>query len=68
MEFAPADDQRVCMAAQYVLLCRRSCFLEMAASEGSTLQAFVCGLAAGTIAKMGTHPLDVAKKRFQVDS
>ena len=27
---------------------------------------FLCGLAAGTIAKLGTHPLDVAKKRFQV--
>ena len=26
----------------------------------------MCGLAAGTIAKLGTHPLDVAKKRFQV--
>lgn len=29
-------------------------------------QTFVCGLAAGTLAKIGTHPLDVAKKRFQV--
>ena len=27
---------------------------------------FCCGLAAGALAKMGTHPLDVAKKRFQV--
>ncbi|KAK9817908.1 hypothetical protein WJX72_004133 [[Myrmecia] bisecta] len=27
---------------------------------------FLCGLAAGTIAKLGTHPLDVCKKRFQV--
>ena len=26
---------------------------------------FFCGLAAGALAKMGTHPLDVAKKRFQ---
>lgn len=32
----------------------------------SSLQAFVCGLAAGMLAKLGTHPLDVAKKRFQV--
>lgn len=31
-----------------------------------SLQAFFCGLAAGTLAKLGTHPLDVAKKRFQV--
>lgn len=30
------------------------------------LQSFVCGLAAGTLAKLGTHPLDVVKKRFQV--
>jgi len=32
----------------------------------SSMQAFVCGLAAGMLAKLGTHPLDVAKKRFQV--
>ena len=32
----------------------------------SVLQHFVCGLAAGTVAKLGTHPLDVAKKRLQV--
>ena len=37
------------------------------ADEPSTsVQAFVCGLAAGMLAKLGTHPLDVAKKRFQV--
>ena len=29
-------------------------------------ERFFCGLAAGMIAKLGTHPLDVAKKRFQV--
>ena len=27
---------------------------------------FVCGLLAGTVAKLATHPLDVAKKRYQV--
>lgn len=27
---------------------------------------FICGLATGTVAKLGTHPLDVCKKRFQV--
>lgn len=32
----------------------------------SALQSFTCGLAAGTLAKLGTHPLDVVKKRFQV--
>lgn len=32
----------------------------------SSMQAFVCGMAAGMLAKLGTHPLDVAKKRFQV--
>ncbi|KAF8064540.1 thiamine diphosphate carrier 2 [Scenedesmus sp. PABB004] len=30
------------------------------------LQAFACGLAAGLLAKLGSHPLDVAKKRYQV--
>ena len=29
-------------------------------------QQFLCGLAAGTLAKLSTHPLDVCKKRFQV--
>ena len=32
----------------------------------TTVKHFFCGLAAGTLAKLGTHPLDVAKKRFQV--
>ena len=27
---------------------------------------FLCGLFAGILAKLGTHPMDVAKKRFQV--
>ena len=31
-------------------------------------ERFFCGLAAGMMAKLGTHPLDVAKKRFQVGS
>ncbi len=35
-------------------------------SSASSLQHFMCGLAAGTLAKLATHPLDVAKKRFQV--
>jgi len=30
------------------------------------LQPFVCGLLAGTLAKLGTHPLDVVKKRYQI--
>ena len=29
---------------------------------------FACGLIAGMTAKLATHPLDVAKKRFQVCS
>nr|GME01177.1 mitochondrial thiamine diphosphate carrier 2-like [Ipomoea batatas] len=33
----------------------------------SSLQLFFCGLAAGTTAKAVCHPLDVVKKRFQVD-
>eukprot|EP00884_Botryococcus_braunii_P003139 jgi/Botrbrau1/12826/Bobra.20_1s0016.1 len=27
---------------------------------------FICGFASGTLAKLCTHPLDVAKKRFQI--
>ena len=32
----------------------------------SSFQLFVCGLGAGTSAKLVCHPLDVVKKRFQV--
>ncbi|KAG2424069.1 hypothetical protein HYH02_015248 [Chlamydomonas schloesseri] len=34
--------------------------------QSSRLQAFACGLVAGLVAKLVTHPLDVAKKRYQV--
>ncbi|GFR40456.1 hypothetical protein Agub_g1014 [Astrephomene gubernaculifera] len=34
--------------------------------QHSRLQAFTCGLLAGLLAKLATHPLDVAKKRYQV--
>ncbi|KAF6251378.1 mitochondrial substrate carrier [Scenedesmus sp. NREL 46B-D3] len=34
--------------------------------EDRKLQSFLCGLSAGLIAKLGSHPLDVAKKRYQV--
>ncbi|KAG2436648.1 hypothetical protein HXX76_006176 [Chlamydomonas incerta] len=34
--------------------------------QTSRLQAFACGLVAGLVAKLVTHPLDVAKKRYQV--
>lgn len=34
--------------------------------KAGSLQHFLCGLMAGTLAKLGTHPLDVCKKRFQV--
>lgn len=34
--------------------------------EDHKLKSFTCGLAAGLIAKLGSHPLDVAKKRYQV--
>lgn len=37
-----------------------------AAPQPTSWQQFVCGLAAGTLAKLATHPLDVVKKRFQV--
>lgn len=33
----------------------------------TSFQLFLCGLAAGTCAKLVCHPLDVVKKRFQVD-
>ncbi|XP_043708415.1 mitochondrial thiamine diphosphate carrier 2-like [Telopea speciosissima] len=33
----------------------------------SSFQLFVCGLAAGTCAKAVCHPLDVVKKRFQIE-
>ncbi|EFJ40054.1 mitochondrial substrate carrier [Volvox carteri f. nagariensis] len=34
--------------------------------DSSRVQAFACGLLAGLFAKLATHPLDVAKKRYQV--
>jgi len=34
--------------------------------DDKKVQAFTCGLAAGLLAKLGSHPLDVAKKRYQV--
>ncbi|XVE82129.1 hypothetical protein DITRI_Ditri15bG0122100 [Diplodiscus trichospermus] len=33
----------------------------------SSFQLFICGLAAGTCAKLACHPLDVVKKRFQIE-
>ncbi|OAY55983.1 mitochondrial thiamine diphosphate carrier 2 isoform X1 [Manihot esculenta] len=33
----------------------------------SSFQLFVCGLAAGACAKLVCHPLDVVKKRFQIE-
>lgn len=33
----------------------------------TSFQLFVCGLAAGTCAKLVCHPLDVVKKRFQIE-
>ncbi|KAM7485102.1 hypothetical protein LguiA_001111 [Lonicera macranthoides] len=33
----------------------------------SSFQLFLCGLAAGTCAKAVCHPLDVVKKRFQIE-
>eukprot|EP00798_Chlamydomonas_sp_ICE-L_P008234 gene8234-1500_t len=37
-----------------------------ASHSDSKLSFFVCGLMAGMCSKFATHPLDVAKKRFQV--
>ncbi|KAG2398457.1 Mitochondrial thiamine diphosphate carrier 2 [Vigna angularis] len=33
----------------------------------SSFQLFLCGVSAGTCAKLATHPLDVVKKRFQIE-
>ncbi|KAG7626081.1 Mitochondrial substrate/solute carrier [Arabidopsis thaliana x Arabidopsis arenosa] len=33
----------------------------------SSFQLFLCGLASGTVSKLVCHPLDVVKKRFQVE-
>ncbi|PIA65575.1 hypothetical protein AQUCO_00100816v1 [Aquilegia coerulea] len=35
--------------------------------SASSFQLFLCGLAAGTFAKAVCHPLDVVKKRFQIE-
>ncbi|KIZ04995.1 thiamine pyrophosphate carrier [Monoraphidium neglectum] len=37
-----------------------------AAPPPDKVQAFTCGLLAGLVAKLTSHPLDVAKKRYQV--
>lgn len=37
-----------------------------AKSQETRLQHFACGLLAGLVAKLVSHPLDVAKKRYQV--
>ncbi|CAI5529243.1 unnamed protein product [Closterium sp. Naga37s-1] len=39
----------------------------LSAGHLSAWQQFMCGLAAGTLAKVACHPLDVVKKRFQVE-
>ncbi|CAI5476296.1 unnamed protein product [Closterium sp. Yama58-4] len=39
----------------------------LSAGQLSAWQQFMCGLAAGTLAKVACHPLDVVKKRFQVE-
>ncbi|KAJ8766402.1 hypothetical protein K2173_022461 [Erythroxylum novogranatense] len=36
-------------------------------TELSSFEYFVCGFAAGTCAKLVCHPLDVVKKRFQIE-
>ncbi|XP_054821970.1 mitochondrial thiamine diphosphate carrier 2-like isoform X2 [Prosopis cineraria] len=43
-------------------------YSETASEDGlSSFQLFLCGLAAGTCAKLVCHPLDVVKKRFQIE-
>ncbi|XP_059632718.1 mitochondrial thiamine diphosphate carrier 2 [Cornus florida] len=45
----------------------RSSNINVADNTLSSFQLFLCGLAAGTCAKAVCHPLDVVKKRFQVE-
>ncbi|KAH6769718.1 Mitochondrial substrate carrier family protein [Perilla frutescens var. hirtella] len=45
----------------------RSAYAIEADDAPSSFQLFLCGLAAGTCAKAVCHPLDVVKKRFQVE-
>ncbi|KAA8527466.1 hypothetical protein F0562_034819 [Nyssa sinensis] len=45
----------------------RSSNASMANDAPSSFQLFLCGLAAGTCAKAVCHPLDVVKKRFQIE-
>ncbi|XP_004508276.1 mitochondrial thiamine diphosphate carrier 2-like [Cicer arietinum] len=42
-------------------------FNTTAEDSPSSFQLFLCGLAAGTCAKLVCHPLDVVKKRFQIE-
>ncbi|KAL2339046.1 hypothetical protein Fmac_013492 [Flemingia macrophylla] len=47
---------------------RRYSYSKIAAADNlSSFQLFLCGLAAGTCAKLVCHPLDVVKKRFQIE-
>lgn len=39
---------------------------ESALQHNTRAQHFTAGLAAGLFAKLSTHPLDVAKKRYQI--
>lgn len=39
---------------------------EKAVPHSTRFQNFTCGLVAGIVSKLLTHPLDVAKKRYQV--
>ncbi|CAK9158799.1 unnamed protein product [Ilex paraguariensis] len=45
----------------------RSSNANQAYNNLSSFQVLICGLAAGICAKAVCHPLDVVKKRFQVD-
>ncbi|KAK8671123.1 hypothetical protein V6N13_037729 [Hibiscus sabdariffa] len=46
---------------------RRSFNTSSTTDSLSSFQLFICGLAAGTCAKLVCHPLDVVKKRFQIE-
>ncbi|XP_010547038.1 PREDICTED: mitochondrial thiamine pyrophosphate carrier-like [Tarenaya hassleriana] len=50
-----------------IVLSPNSSSADIDSSSLSSFQFFLCGLAAGTSAKLVCHPLDVVKKRFQIE-
>ncbi|MBA0738025.1 hypothetical protein Gogos_011440 [Gossypium gossypioides] len=65
LQFGTYDTfKRWCMAWNNL---RSSSISSTTGDSLSSFQLFICGLAAGTCAKLVCHPLDVVKKRFQIE-